>query len=211
LITIGIIGVVSAMTIPNLINNYKAKKLRTQFLKAYSTISQAIRAMEADDIPITKDAYPYATTYFYKTFFKYLNGVTVCARNKDISGCPSFTYKTEDTANPYYNLNGKQIINPTMLDDGQILLNDGMLLLFEDGGSTLWISVDINGMRSKPNKIGYDVFTWELDNHGKLIPMGAQDTKYQNTACNVKSEGWSCTSRAQSETGYFKWVVKNVK
>lgn len=33
LITLGIIGVVAAMTIPNLISNYKAKRLRTQFLK----------------------------------------------------------------------------------------------------------------------------------------------------------------------------------
>ena len=33
LITLGIIGVVAALTIPSLINNYKAKRLHTQFLK----------------------------------------------------------------------------------------------------------------------------------------------------------------------------------
>lgn len=33
LITLGIIGVVAAMTIPNLINAYKAKQLRTRFNK----------------------------------------------------------------------------------------------------------------------------------------------------------------------------------
>ena len=37
LITLGIIGVVAALTIPSLITNYKARKLHTQFLKSYST------------------------------------------------------------------------------------------------------------------------------------------------------------------------------
>lgn len=35
LITLGIIGVVAALTIPPLITNYKARKLHTQFLKSY--------------------------------------------------------------------------------------------------------------------------------------------------------------------------------
>lgn len=50
LITLGIIGIVAAITIPQLINNYKAKRLRTQFLKSYSTIQQAFKEMEADDV-----------------------------------------------------------------------------------------------------------------------------------------------------------------
>ena len=36
LITLGIIGVVAAMTIPTLMANYKAKRLHSQFLKSYS-------------------------------------------------------------------------------------------------------------------------------------------------------------------------------
>ncbi len=36
LITLGIIGVVAAITIPNLITTYKAKQLHSQFLKNYS-------------------------------------------------------------------------------------------------------------------------------------------------------------------------------
>lgn len=35
LITLGIIGVVAALTIPSLITNYKAHRLRSQFLKSY--------------------------------------------------------------------------------------------------------------------------------------------------------------------------------
>ena len=52
LITLGIIGVVAAITIPNMINNSKAAKLRSQFLKAHSSVQQAYRLMLADDISI---------------------------------------------------------------------------------------------------------------------------------------------------------------
>ena len=40
LITLGIIGIVSAMTIPALINNYKEKVRDNQFKKVYATIMQ---------------------------------------------------------------------------------------------------------------------------------------------------------------------------
>lgn len=38
LITLGIIGVVAALTIPRLITTYKAHRLHAQFLKSYSVI-----------------------------------------------------------------------------------------------------------------------------------------------------------------------------
>lgn len=50
LITLGIIGVVAALTIPPLITNYKARKLHTQFLESYSTIQQAYKLMQNDDV-----------------------------------------------------------------------------------------------------------------------------------------------------------------
>ena len=43
LITLGVIGVVAALTIPSLINNYKAKQLEIQFKKADSIITQVLK------------------------------------------------------------------------------------------------------------------------------------------------------------------------
>lgn len=43
LITLGIIGVVAAMTIPNLIANVNGHKFRSQFKKSLSTVNQAVR------------------------------------------------------------------------------------------------------------------------------------------------------------------------
>ena len=79
LITLGIIGVVAAITIPNLINNYKAKQLRTQFFKSYSVISQAIKLMQSDDI--SADPRDYTSDNYHKTFAKYINAPTICTKN----------------------------------------------------------------------------------------------------------------------------------
>ena len=50
LITLGIIGVVAAMTIPGLIQNSKNKELQTKLKKAYSDWNQiAMKFMEEHD------------------------------------------------------------------------------------------------------------------------------------------------------------------
>lgn len=59
LITLGIIGVVAAMTLPTLIQNYKKHEVETKLAKFYTTINQSIRMSETvngdkiywDDLP----------------------------------------------------------------------------------------------------------------------------------------------------------------
>ena len=64
LITLGIIGVVAAMTLPVLIQKHQKRVLEKQFIKAYSLISQAAKKAEAD-LGFTPECYywnenPYA-------------------------------------------------------------------------------------------------------------------------------------------------------
>ena len=49
LITLGIIGVVAAMTIPNLMTAFAKHRVETQLVKFYATMNQAIRMSVADD------------------------------------------------------------------------------------------------------------------------------------------------------------------
>lgn len=53
LITLGVIGVVAAMTIPTLITNITKKQLESQIKVAYASIQQAMRASIADDSDLT--------------------------------------------------------------------------------------------------------------------------------------------------------------
>lgn len=49
LITLGIIGVVAALTIPTLVANYRKKVVVSKVKKAYSTLQQAVKLSEADN------------------------------------------------------------------------------------------------------------------------------------------------------------------
>ena len=48
LITLGIIGIVAAMTMPSLIANYKEKEIITKAKKTYSVVTQAFKLAQAD-------------------------------------------------------------------------------------------------------------------------------------------------------------------
>ena len=48
LVTLGIIGVVSAMTVPTLMQNYQRKSYVTQLHKVYNELSQAVVQYQTD-------------------------------------------------------------------------------------------------------------------------------------------------------------------
>lgn len=52
LITLGIIGVVAALTLPNIVGYYKRKESSVRIKKFYSIMEQAIRLSEIDNAEI---------------------------------------------------------------------------------------------------------------------------------------------------------------
>ena len=53
LITLGIIGVVAAMTIPTLVQSYKKKVVESRLVKFYSTMQQVIKLSEIENGPLS--------------------------------------------------------------------------------------------------------------------------------------------------------------
>lgn len=217
LITLGIIGIVAAITIPQLINNYKAKRLRTQFLKSYSTIQQAFKEMESDDV--STDPTTYNTLEYYKTFMNYLQAPMDCGigDNKYLP-CVYMRDSSSKDYKPYKTYDGKTNASMILFDDGQIALQDGTLLLFENYAPRMrvFVSVDLNGYNNKPNRWGYDLFTFQLVDN-QLKAMGDTGTTYTDlsTYCNVNSQdeynGIACAKKALSDSEYFKNIVKEFK
>ena len=219
LITLGIVGVVAALTIPSLINNYKAQRLRTQFLKSYSTIQQVFKQMEADDV--STDPTSYGDQEYYKIFMKYLQAPMDCrvGYNKNLP-----CVYTRDTSSkdfkPYKTFDGKTNANMSPFDDGQIALQDGTLLMFENYASAdntkIFVSVDLNGYNNKPNRWGYDLFTFQLVDN-QLKTMGDVGTAFTNLNqyCNTQSSssynGIACAQKAKSDSEYFKKIIKEFK
>ena len=135
--------------------------------------------------------------------------------SKRVVPCYKATSKDD---NSYKTFDGKSNIDYWWFDDGQILLPDGTLIMFENSinAKQLWVFVDLNGFNTPPNRLGYDLFTFEfLD--GELRPMGDIQTKYNDKEkyCNPKSSeklnGIACASEAKNNTDYFKQIVKAFK
>lgn len=159
LITLGIIGVVVAMTMPTLISKYKHKEYETRFKKAYSMLAQATY-----DLPIEYgrcDATNAQSINDY-VFGKLKNINSGSFRLNGMSYKGNFkTYSLENTTS---------VIHPNCFDRASnqgsynyIVTPDGITFSFctnyTVGNS---ISVDINGINKGPNAFGHDLFFFRI-------------------------------------------------
>ena len=166
LITLVIIGVIAALTIPTAINNTKDQELKSQFAKAYSTISQALYKTEMNDF------YGYARCYypsngeavcdecakFYSAFEKNLSVQKVCKGNSKADGCiPDYqTYHTATGCKGWGQSNMNNQNYSYVLSNGQIIIAYHNSSFLVPG-----FLVDINGHKG-PNAYGKDLFAFRI-------------------------------------------------
>lgn len=213
LITLGIIGIVAAMTIPQLQNTLRKQRMRTQFLKSYSSLQQVFKKMEADDVVLDSSVYgSNSGRFFFREVEKYVKPLQVCFQNRGIYSYPCYNHAGSAK---YKNLTGTASIPNTKFDDGQIVLMDGTLLLFESptAGSPIIIFVDINGYEKLPNRLGYDLFAFQFVD-GTLKTMGDSGTTYIEPEQFCKKQGgnanngMACAFKALKDPMYFKNLDK---
>ena len=205
LITLVIIGVIAAMTVPTIVANSNEQAIKSALKKNASVLQQVLYKyyMEHGEQlnPLT-----YETTHTLKPeLLKYFNVMYDCGLgNDDVNtACvPNHANSSYDQKNKtaYMNYTGTSKIAMEPFDDGQFVLMDGTLVLIENYSETktIFISVDVNGFGKKPNRLGKDLFMFQLMNDGALKPMGATGTKYPvGTYCSSSSSsnlnGAGCT------------------
>jgi len=163
LITLGIIGVVAALTMPALIAKYREQALRTQFKKAYSAFSQALQKTALIDYDGGDAGCQYYDDYtwqvsncaeFYQKFTQNMKVIKTCKGN--VNECiPEYSYELiGNTCSGYSPAN---VQNATVY-----VLQDGMIMIPYGGGySDPRFLVDTNGKKG-PNKPGWDLFDFEF-------------------------------------------------
>ena len=222
LITLGIIGIVAAMTLPALIQKNKRAELQNGLKTGYSLLQQALQRMNADNgYPVIPANYPYRT--FKNEFIKYFDnaidcqwggaqGTTnsvLCGRGESTTGDDGSVssliqqYKTYNKAS--------NTIGAEFLDDGQFVIKNGMLVMIENYSSYIYITIDINSITKKPNIWGQYLFTFQIMSDGKLMPMGADGTNYKaEDYCSKTStdtlNGIACTQRALTDESYWDGI-----
>lgn len=157
LITLGVIGVVAAMTLPTLIKNYQKKVTVERLKTVYSTISQAVKMSEIENGPISDWDLPSGTVYNYaevrafseKYLEPYLKNVKKCDGSRvDCFGECMYLLNgkkfgsSESETRYYLVLNNSSVINPVLLGGQRVVI----------------LLVDINGSKG-PNMSGKDNFS----------------------------------------------------
>ena len=209
LITIGIIGIVAALTLPSVINKYKAKQLETAFKKSSSIITSALNdtlfefGLKELSFKELCDGYsaPMACYQANSEFFEQINNYFLSR----------FIVQKKITDTMYNQLNRETILvtnytgnkktfgygqqygmnagntpwhSVNFLSDGSVI---SALAFFYHGASDgVSLTFDTNGPYRGPNRWGYDIFiittgTWYKP-CSKLDP-GLENGNYNGRGC----------------------------
>ena len=213
LITLGIIGVVAAMTLPSLVGKYQKRQTVEQLKKTLSTLEQAFKLSEAqngfsnDWVDTSAEVSAEAMTQYFDTYWRpYLKIMKTCQTPEDCG------YNQKQ----FYNLknvnSGAVIVNEVTRT--AVVLNDGMFLQFvpmnwdsEDNpymSKTQQIRVDLNGPKP-PNRYCRDVFNFvvDLDRHF-VKPLGYEKTE-EELEQNVQRKGDFCMLKIVQDG----WEIKD--
>ena len=192
LITLGIIGVVAALTIPSLVAKYQKYVLKNQFLKAYSNLQNAINmTISANGTGydcFNLGAYNYNISEcpaFWNDFQKNVKTLRTCEYQNGGCGVKYKTSRevvasggtTKNTSCSFFDIPYPITVN---------VLADGSFVIYPPGRgthNTLYMGIDVNGKKG-PNKWGYDVFYLMMQRENM-----SSTVKLSDPICALKEKG----------------------
>lgn len=179
LVTIGIIGVVAAISMPSLVGNVQKKTYVTQLHKAYSDISNVVKKYLSDErVESFKETDLYAGVTSFEDFYeKYFNVAKYCGTG---AGCFAEEYTDFLTGEAStFDINNSTGYEKVVLASGaSIAWNKS-----KSGTSYSTLFVDVNGVKG-PNQAGRDLFRMQL-NHNAPNKLAGRLSDY----CTRKSAG----------------------
>lgn len=138
LITLGIIGIVAAMTLPALINNHRDKELITRVKKTYSALNQALELAQAHYATPGDNSALFTSgktsAELTKEMSGYFNGARYCEAGANAEGCKNLNYKIKYASLMQSGNSGAQITNLTA--NPRIVLNDGSIIAMNTKGNS---------------------------------------------------------------------------
>ncbi len=185
LITLGIIGVVAAMTLPTLIGNYQKKQVISQLKKAFSEYAQAMQMAQVENgtldtwPPLAKEQFnnnnlEKAKYFGEKYLFPNIKTLKICI--------PSSNECWPDDIKNLNNqrINGLVFTNASESAISFITASGYSVYYWLHGtGYGMWYVVDVNGPKNRPNQIGKDIFafgaSWGMPG-AKIKPMGISNS-----------------------------------
>lgn len=200
-------GVIAFLfSVPKIRDTYNPTELRQQFLAEHTEFVEAFRLMKERNFNFQELNKSHAYAKKFAGFFK-LEGL--CDDYFEACLFNNLTYRTLDGG-----------IVPSYFGSpnvGQFRTRSGALYLIYKYENDLWIFVDVNGIKKKPNRFGVDIFGFYIDEDGNsLKAMGTAGTPFQsiNEYCNPKISnrynGMSCPIKALIDDDYFVNTIKTL-
>ncbi len=195
LITLAIIGVVAALTIPSVVKNYQKTQTVTKLKKAWSSINQAYNMSQAQNgmYQTWDSAFDIGATEYFNRYWKpYLKVAKICNTYQECG------YKT---VTPWKTLNGDHtsmhVVAPSVRTT--FLTPDGILfVIFSTGGDSTVayynVYVDLNGSK-EPNQLGKDLFYFIRTDKGILPECYNNAMTTINSSCSRNSGGACCAAK----------------
>ena len=227
LITLGIIGIVAAMTMPTLISKHEKKVYGTKLIQTYSILNQGFRAyLGQNETDLLSQTPAFDSIHN--------SAVSSCdPENWDNPACKEFVdemskifngihlNKTGVVTYKYLKANGTGTRGPWSftLNNGAVMYigvsknynTTGRLAQVKQYGTKLttsvaYLDIDINGAK-KPNRWGRDFFEFQVSDEGIVIPEGGKDySVFRNgnldSMWNSQYLYWGCKPETTSPRGW---------
>ena len=213
LITLVIIGVIAALTIPNVVNNYSKQETVSRLKKAYSTLMQTTARAVVDHGSVDNWELGVAgsaddTLTFFNTYMAPYLSLAEKAQKLSSTSWNKTYYYLNNSEHQYGNW------VRTYLADGSSLTM--MINTSNDIQKWFKVHVDINGDK-KPNKFGRDIFIFwyfirydHIEYQGTFQPCGIVFSRNANLSdgdgnCHKNQSGDRCSSVIIKDS----WQIKD--
>lgn len=210
LITLGIIGIVAAMTIPSLNSKITKRQVEARTKVAYSTIAQAMKMSENDgntSVSIQNNSTTSMKEWFNKNLGNSLKVTSICFQQ---AGCwhkrgvvktlqhqtPNFETNVgiDDSTLGWGTLTFKTAKGIWGNLDGSVSATNSNLFGVDAKGDSLEFYIDVNGDRG-PNIIGKDIYILVYNDDIGTVPAGYSRTKEQVEQNCLTGNGYWCLSK----------------
>ena len=221
LITLGVIGLVAALTLPSMYNNYQKALIGKTLARSVELVEQGmlnirqeaqlnsetgdtfetLSSIKKSDLGLSGSSYITDSNAFYNSTKSFLGTEN---SDYDVTNISAFAGNLDTNLKSLYTaykFNKLNAIVAFQNKTGTTTSNDSIISR---------VIIDANGA-SKPNTFGKDVFIFGLTNSGTLIPAGTQkyadfDSKIPADGCSGSSvgNGTACAARVMAD----KWEIK---
>ncbi len=213
LITLGVIGIVAAMTFPMMIHKYRKVVIENRLKTTLSLLNQALYMSVANNGPAYGWDYNLTTEEFFNQYYApYLKYTHVCEWNEqDSSWTDGYTNLKRECSSKAVTESGDKVdVNN---NQNKYLLNNGVAITLKSGGKTWGIDLNISKSEFKYGRDYFMLISKKRD-PGQVLPDDTYVSSFTyayDDVCNLiksnkpTSDGLTIYEHCRQGKGHYRY------